>query len=94
MVEEEPEGVSIPAGSTRHRWTGCNLACDEVGLLLSVNNVLHDSYLAFLVQLCRASKVAVMARTRMAMTTAMTARTRSLCKVTLKQCLMPTGAAD
>ena len=29
--------------------TGCDLACDEVGLLLSVHNVLHDSYLAFLV---------------------------------------------
>ena len=33
----------------RHRWTGCDLACDKVGLLLSVHNVLHDSYLAFLV---------------------------------------------
>ena len=33
----------------RHQWTGCDLACDEVGLLLSVHTDLHDSYLAFLV---------------------------------------------
>ena len=38
-----------PSVFPRHRWTGCDLACDEVGLLLSVHNVLHDSYLAFLV---------------------------------------------
>ena len=47
-----------------------------------------------IVQLCSASKVAVMARTRMAMTTAMAARTMSLCKVTLKQHVMPIGAGD
>ena len=38
-----------PSVFPRHRWTGCDLACDEVGLLLSVHNVSHDSYLAFLV---------------------------------------------
>ena len=45
-------------------------------------------------RLSSASKVATMATTRMAMTTAMAARTRSLCKVTLKQYLTPIGAAD
>ena len=38
-----------PSVFPRHRWTSCDLACHEVGLLLSVHNDLHDSYLAFLV---------------------------------------------
>ena len=33
----------------RHWWTGCDLACDQVGLLLPFNRVLHDTCLAFLV---------------------------------------------
>lgn len=38
-----------PATFPRHRWTGCDLATDEVGLLLAVHGVLLDAYVAFLI---------------------------------------------
>jgi len=33
----------------RHRWTGSDIATDEIGLMLCVHNILHDAYAAFLI---------------------------------------------
>ena len=33
----------------RHRWTGSDIATDEIGLMLCVHNMLHDAYAAFLI---------------------------------------------
>ena len=33
----------------RHRWTGSDIATDEIGLTLCVRNMLHDAYAAFLI---------------------------------------------
>lgn len=51
-----------PSTFKRHRWTGCDLAVDEVGLLVAVHGLLRDAYIAFLVscgsKLARASAFA------------------------------------